>query len=168
MTQSDDTKSTKHEYLHNTIQPQIGRIVQSDNPAIILVQYGDLDPKQAKLTASINRSEVIGSHNAGREVLLLFENGDPEKPIIIDLMQNPIEEIIDMEAFSQDQSEKKSIETVVDDKGIILEAKKQITLKCGKGSITIKEDGKIVVRGTNLISRSSGMNRIKGGSVDIN
>lgn len=57
---------------------------------------------------------------------------------------------------------------MVDGKRVVIEAQEEIELKCGQGSITIRKDGKIVVKGTNLLSRSSGPNRIKGGSINLN
>lgn len=51
---------------------------------------------------------------------------------------------------------------------VILEAKKGLTLKCGEGSITIREDGKILIKGKDLVSHATRTNRIKGGSVQIN
>jgi hypothetical protein len=56
----------------------------------------------------------------------------------------------------------------VNGKTVAIEAEDEIQLKCGKGTICINKHGKIVVRGTNVLSRSSGTNRIKGASVSIN
>jgi hypothetical protein len=51
---------------------------------------------------------------------------------------------------------------------IVLEAKKSLTLKCGEGSITMRADGKILIKGKDLVSRAQRTNRIKGGAVAIN
>ena len=51
---------------------------------------------------------------------------------------------------------------------IVLEARKGLTLKVGEGSITLREDGKVVVRGRDLVSHARRQNRIRGGSVSIN
>jgi len=51
---------------------------------------------------------------------------------------------------------------------LVIEAKKNLTLKCGDGSITLRKDGKILIKGKDLVSRAKRMNRIKGGSVTIN
>lgn len=51
---------------------------------------------------------------------------------------------------------------------LILEARQGLTLKCGEGSITLREDGKILIKGKDLVSRAKRVNRIKGGSVAIN
>lgn len=51
---------------------------------------------------------------------------------------------------------------------LVLEAKQALTLRVGDGSITIREDGKILIKGTDLVSHARRMNRIKGGAVSIN
>ena len=51
---------------------------------------------------------------------------------------------------------------------LVIEAKKNLTFKCGDGSITLRKDGKILIKGKDLVSRAKRMNRIKGGSVAIN
>jgi hypothetical protein len=51
---------------------------------------------------------------------------------------------------------------------IVLEAKQSLTIACGSGSITIRADGKILVKGKDLVSHATRLNRIKGGAVQIN
>jgi hypothetical protein len=51
---------------------------------------------------------------------------------------------------------------------ILLEATQSLTLRVGDGSITIREDGKILIKGKDLVSHAQRMNRIKGGAVSIN
>ena len=50
----------------------------------------------------------------------------------------------------------------------LLRTEEEIVFECGKASITLTKSGKILIRGAYLLSRSSGVNRIKGGSVQIN
>jgi hypothetical protein len=51
---------------------------------------------------------------------------------------------------------------------IVLEAKNGLTLRVGDGSITIRADGKILIKGKDLVSHAQNVNRIKGGAVSIN
>jgi hypothetical protein len=51
---------------------------------------------------------------------------------------------------------------------LLVTAAKQLTLRCGESSITLTAAGKIIIRGKYIVSRSSGVQRIKGGSVQIN
>ena len=52
--------------------------------------------------------------------------------------------------------------------GTIICDDEQITLKCGQASINLKADGTVSIRGTNVASRASNTNRIRGGNVQIN
>jgi hypothetical protein len=98
----------------------------------------------------------IRSSDAGREVALIFEDGDPSLPIIMGLLQ------------TTEPGSGHSLEVKLDEESIRLSAKKEIVLQCGKASITLTSAGKVLIRGAYLLSRSSGVNRIKGGSVQIN
>lgn len=51
---------------------------------------------------------------------------------------------------------------------LVLEATQELTLRVGDGSITIRRDGKILIKGKDLVSHAQRVNRIKGGSVSIN
>jgi translation initiation factor IF-1 len=51
---------------------------------------------------------------------------------------------------------------------LVIEARTSLTLRVGDGSITIREDGRILIKGKELVSHAKGMNRIRGGSVAIN
>jgi hypothetical protein len=51
---------------------------------------------------------------------------------------------------------------------LVLEAKRQITLRCGKSSITLYPNGKIALRGDYILSDAEGLNRIVGGQVELN
>ena len=92
---------------------------------------------------------------------LLFEGGDPKLPLVIGKIQQT------RETTDHDQGESANI-AELDGESIVLSARQNITLKCGKASITLTRAGKVVIRGTYLLNRSSGVNRIKGGSVQIN
>jgi uncharacterized protein (DUF2345 family) len=55
-----------------------------------------------------------------------------------------------------------------DGQRMLVSAKKELTLRCGKASITLTEAGKVLIQGSYVSSRSTGVNRIKGGSVQLN
>jgi hypothetical protein len=51
---------------------------------------------------------------------------------------------------------------------IEIAADEKLTLQCGESSIVLSGDGSVIVRGTRIVSRSKGINRIKGAAVQIN
>jgi len=103
--------------------------------------------------------DLTSAHD-GQEVLVVFDGGDLSKPIITGVMRK---EIGAVSANYQTRPEKKDKQDFLQ-----FEADKEIILKCGKSSITLTKAGKVLIRGTYLLSRSSGANRIKGGSVHLN
>jgi hypothetical protein len=60
------------------------------------------------------------------------------------------------------------VEVDADGKRMIVSAREELVLRCGKASITLTKAGKVLIKGSYLLSRSSGVNRIKGGSVQLN
>jgi hypothetical protein len=108
----------------------------------------------ARSTTSLDKDDV------GKEIALLFEGGNPLKPLIIGKIHHA-----DTEQQAQNP-EQTSVE--LDGENIVLSAKQTITLKCGKASITLTKAGKVLICGAYVLNRSSGVNRIKGGSVQIN
>ena len=66
------------------------------------------------------------------------------------------------------ESEEALTDVTIDGKRITFDAREEIVLKCGKASITLTRAGKILIRGAYLLSRSTGVNKIKGGSIQLN
>ncbi|WAC74229.1 hypothetical protein OU995_05745 [Roseateles sp. SL47] len=51
---------------------------------------------------------------------------------------------------------------------LIFEASQQVTIRCGKSSITLYPNGKIALRGEYIVSDAEGVNRIVGGQIELN
>jgi len=60
------------------------------------------------------------------------------------------------------------LEVEADGERVRLTAQREIVLRCGKASITLTAEGRILLKGVELVSSASGPNRIKGSSVKIN
>ena len=56
----------------------------------------------------------------------------------------------------------------VDGKTITIEAFDEIILKCGPGAIYLTKEGKIILKGIEIISRAKNNNKIKGSEVEVN
>jgi hypothetical protein len=114
-------------------------------------------PGNISAVALTARSVVLlVEEHGGREILLTFEEGDPERPIVVGLM----------ESFSTETQ--RPVNVKVDEDRVVFTAEREIVLRCGKACITLTRAGKVLIRGAYVLSRSSGANRIKGGSVQIN
>ena len=49
-----------------------------------------------------------------------------------------------------------------------IEADTELVLRCGKSSLSLKQDGRITLRGKQVLSRADGQNRVQGASVQLN
>lgn len=148
-------KATTNKKIDNVV---IGLLLNIDELGQPLVAY----PGNPDETARIARSSAqLTTKDVGCEVALLFEGGDPKLPLVIGKIQQT------RKTTDQDQDESANM-AELDGESIVLSARQNITLKCGKASITLTKAGKVVIRGAYLLNRSSGVNRIKGGSVQIN
>jgi hypothetical protein len=107
----------------------------------------------------------LDAASVGREVVLLFDGNDPSRPIITGIITRP--DLIGSAVVEPDTvSRPRTIE--VDGERLVLSARREIVIRCGEASIVLTRAGKILIRGTYLLNRSSGVNLIKGGSVQIN
>src|ERR1700674_625957 len=105
---------------------------------------------------------VVDLHGAhiGKRVVLMFEGADSSKPIVMGVLREgegwPLAE------------QPNQVELDANGERLIVSAKEQLVLRCGNASITLTKAGKVLIQGSYVLSRSSGVNRIKGGSVQIN
>lgn len=104
-------------------------------------------PAGAALSARI--ACALGEGDLGADVVLAFENADPMRPLIIGCLTS-------FEGALPAPSR------------VDLEAQDELTLRCGKASLTLTRSGKVLLRGAYVSSRSTGVHRIKGASVEIN
>ncbi len=131
----------------------IGRVIALDSPASPRVTFPNAPPDGVLARAML----TLTPEDIGREVALMFEGGDPSRPIVMGRMAMP-----------DAQEKPPRIEAEVDNRRVEIEAQEQLVLRCGESSITLTRAGKIIIRGKYVLSQSAGVNRIQGGSVEIN
>jgi Domain of unknown function (DUF6484) len=98
---------------------------------------------------------------AGREVVVLFEGGVADAPIIMGVIES---HPLGAGAASSWPA------VAIDADGVrrVIEAELEIVLRCGDASITLTRAGKVIIKGHYVLSRATGYNKIKGAAVDIN
>jgi hypothetical protein len=133
-----------------------------------LVDYtgNTMGPLAARFAGSLDPEVLRRAGDDGTDVLLAFEKNDPACPVILDILQARISEPEQKEEISFTPDELPELK--IDGKKIAFEAREEIVLRCGKASITLTRAGKVIIRGAYVLNRSTGVNRIKGGSVQIN
>ncbi|RWB01531.1 DUF6484 domain-containing protein [Mesorhizobium sp.] len=113
-------------------------------------------PGNPRETAVSARSLAeLSSDMIGSEVALLFQDGDPARPLIVGRIVEPAR-----------PASKPQI--IRDGERVRITGDERIELRCGKATIIMEKDGRITIRGTYVTSHASATNRIRGGSVNLN
>jgi hypothetical protein len=152
----------------------LGRIVSIDRQGVPSVDFpGSSGSLAARVAIAATAQELLSAMQASRQVVLSFENGDPRLPILLGIVQPCAADVMDVAepAPSQTSAEAdapQAIEVDVDGRRVRIVAQDEIVLQCGSASITLRRNGRIVVKGTYVETYSEGTNRIKGGQVRIN
>jgi hypothetical protein len=100
----------------------------------------------------------LHSRHVGQPVVLAFD--ETNAPIVLGVLlgtdEGPLE------------TSPGHVEVDADGRRMVVSAQEQLVLRCGTASITLTSAGKVLIHGTYVLSRSSGTNRIKGGSIQLN
>jgi hypothetical protein len=125
------------------------RELTADGTALVSVPGDETRaPMPARTCVPLRASDV------GREVVVLCDPGRPDSLIVLGVIQ-PAENA-------------DTLQVTADGNSLRLIARESISLECGDAKITLHRSGKVVIRGAHVVSHSSGVNRIRGGSVQLN
>jgi hypothetical protein len=94
----------------------------------------------------------------GCQCAIMFHAGNPENPVIIGVLQQPVIVLGASESLSVNQ----------DPDRIDIQSESEINLHCGKAHLRMTSEGLVEIRGRKVVSHSTGLNRIRGASVKLN
>lgn len=142
--------------LHVTAGAQTGRVVGIDAEGRVFVDFpgNPSGPVAAKLAVTDMAISEILTDPQRPGLLLVFEDNDPARPIIIGRVR--------------DRLPADGLEIHVRVRRFTVETDEEIELRCGEARLRVTGDGKVVVLGNDVVSRARRRNKIKGGTVNIN
>ncbi|MGI9500766.1 MAG: DUF6484 domain-containing protein [Geminicoccaceae bacterium] len=135
----------------------IGVLMGFDDKGAPLVVFPGNPDEEAIAARTTAR---LGNDDVGSDVALMFEQGNPRQPLVLGRLLHPEVDL--------PKNDEQNLEVQVDDQRAEFTAEREVVLRCGKASITLTREGKILLRGAYIFSRSTGVNKIKGGSVQLN
>ncbi len=100
----------------------------------------------------------VGPERIGTQCALLFEQGNPERPVVMGFLQHAVVPV----------SADESLQISQDKHTFHLHAEQEIVLHCGEASLSLRSDGRVELRGTTVITHATGLNRVRGASVKLN
>ena len=149
--------------------PRVGWIAAGSAPGRLLVDWpgSPSGPVAARSVVPLGDAALAQATRERRPVVLLFEKGDARLPLLVGLVQSSTP-LLDAVLGSGSSSHPAETAERPDGRRRLIEAGDELVLECGKASITMRRNGKIVIRGAYVETHAAGTNRIKGGAVKIN
>lgn len=135
----------------------VGVIEAIDERGRPLVSWrgGPASPGRARAVVALDASHVA------HEVALLFDRGDARRPVVMGVLE-PVR------AGRVRTASGRGVTIEADDGRLVVSAEREIVLRCGGASVTLTRAGKVLVKGAYVLTHADGVNRIRGGSVQIN
>jgi hypothetical protein len=142
---------------------RLGKLLALAAPDGVWVELSPVAERvRARLGVDCDLARLTQAIERGQSAVLAFENGESCLPIVLGFV-NSLQPTAALEAAAG-----LVVEADADGRRVRLEAQEEVVLQCGLSSITLKRDGKVVIRGSHVETHASGTNRIKGGNVRIN
>ncbi|MCU0924804.1 MAG: DUF6484 domain-containing protein [Hydrogenophaga sp.] len=143
--------------------PRRGLVVGSIDGTTCWVTYPENPSAQAQRAAVLKH---VGEVLPGQSVLLQFVSGDMPFPIVAGIL--PEMDATTLLSTLAPDALAAPVTLEINGDTLTLSARQRITLRCGKASLVMNADGSIELRGTELLSRASGQNAVRGASVSLN
>lgn len=145
---------------------QIATIVSIGDDGAPTLDVGEGPTVAGRLAVAATRDRLDAAVRERQPVVVLFENGDRRRPIVVGFLETRPR--TSKPAPRPDESPMPFVDVDADGRRLRVTAQDEIVLQCGQASITLRRNGRVILRGTYVESHSDGTNRIKGGQVQIN
>ena len=154
---------------------RVGRLLAylGDHRCIVDTHQGG-GPLVARCLASMDGDALAQGAAIGARVNLAFENGDPASPIVMEFSDEDAQSDAadanapDATILRRQRITEMNLRAANLPKRLRVEAGEELVLECGRASITLLRDGRVVIKGAYVETCATGTNRIKGGQVRIN
>jgi uncharacterized protein DUF6484 len=145
---------------------RVGRVVSFERGELRVDFDGNSrGPLAARVSTALDDGALVAAARDRQEALLLFENGDAGRPVVVALLRSasPLVDALLAEPLPATRKVAR-----VDGQRVELEGREEVVLRCGKASLTLRGDGKVVLRGVNVVTQAEQVQKIRGGKVQIN
>jgi hypothetical protein len=120
----------------------------------------------ARLAVPMTHARLKEAIASRRAAVVLIDGHTPESAVVLGFLE-PVPDEAPPEA-ADSRTDVQMVEADVDGKRVRIVGHDEIVLECGAASITLRRNGRVIIRGAYVETDSAGTNRIKGAAVRIN
>lgn len=134
----------------------VGEVASTDALDVVWLRLPGMDGRLTRAAVTLCDTEEL---SPGRRVAVMFQTSEQVGAVVL----GPV-----VAELPLGQNEPATPEPLPRPDTLSFDAERSITLRCGKSSIQLLADGNVLIRGSYVLSRASGTNRIRGGNIQIN
>lgn len=133
-----------------------------DEGRVLFVEDGGTgEPVAVAIGLAIPDGALVRAARRGERALVVRTGGARPRLVLTGLVRERV-------AAEARDAAPGHLEVSVDGETVVLSADRRIELRCGKSSLVLTREGRVVLKGAHVVSRSSGPNKIKGASIALN
>ena len=121
----------------------------------------DGPPVPVAIGLALSDGVLVPAARNQQRALVVRTNDNPPRLILIGLVRERV-------SASARDAAPGQLELKMDGETLRLTGQHEIELKCGNASLILRQSGRIILKGTHVVTTSTGPVKIKGASIDLN
>lgn len=152
----------------STLMPASGQIltghlhgIDDEGHILFVPELGGAEPIPVAIGVALSDGVLVPAARNHQRALVVHTSENPARLILIGLVRERVNPAARDAAPSQ-------LEVKVDGETVRLTAENEIELKCGKASLILRQSGRVILKGTYIVTSASGPVKIKGATIALN
>jgi len=149
-------------------RPELGQVITGhlqgiDDEGRILFapENHDGPPLPVAIGLSLSDGALVPAARNQQRALVVCTNDSPPRLILIGLVRERV-------SASAREAGPGQLELKMDGETLRLSAQHEIELKCGNASLVLRQSGRVILKGTHVVTTSTGPVKVKGATIDLN
>jgi hypothetical protein len=135
--------------------------IDDEGRVLFVPEQGGGAPVPVSIGIAISDGALIPAARNQQRALAVRTSENPPLLVLIGLVRERV-------ASTARDAAPGQLEVKVDGETLRLTAEREIELRCGNASLTLRQSGRVILKGTHVVTSSRGPLKIKGATVEIN
>jgi len=135
--------------------------IDDEGRVLFVPEQGGGPPVAVSIGLAISDGVLIPAARNQQRALVVRTSEEPPRLVLIGLVRERV-------ASAARDARPGELEVKVDGETLRLTAQHEIELKCGNASLVLRQSGRVILKGTHVVTSSRGPLKVKGATVEIN
>ncbi len=135
--------------------------IDDEGRILFVPEQSGAEPIPVAIGLAVSDGVLVPAARNHQRALVVRTTENPARLILIGLVRERVD------AAARDAAPGQ-LEVKVDGETVKLTAENEIELKCGKASLILRQSGRVILKGTYIVTSASGPVKIKGATIALN